>query len=113
MKIKKGTAVNSISLDSQPAAVKRFFLSLLADPQGCVVELNGQAIACVFLTPSSKTAADSKWTDAKNDRRCDLIDKEYAGGLTVEEQIELHVLQREMWRHLDRVAPLPIEHARR
>jgi hypothetical protein len=105
--------VKNISLDEYPAAVKRFFLALPADPRGCVVELNGQAVACVVPIPSSMAAADGKWTDAKNDRRCDLIDKEYAGGLTVEEQIELQLLQREMWRHLNRVAPLPIEHARR
>jgi hypothetical protein len=40
-------AMNHILLDKQDEAVKRFFLSLPADAQGSVVELNGRAVACV------------------------------------------------------------------
>jgi hypothetical protein len=38
--------MNHMPLDSQDEAVKRFFLSLPVDPQGSVVELNGQPLAC-------------------------------------------------------------------
>jgi hypothetical protein len=109
----KETAVHHIHLDSQNEAVKRFFLSLPVDPQGSVVELNGQAVACVVPMPSSNGGADAEWTDAKNNRRCDLIDKEYARTITAEEAVELHALQEEMYRFVDRVAPLPLEDARR
>jgi hypothetical protein len=51
------------------------------------------------------------WTEAKNQRRCDLIDRKYAGGLTPPESIELAQLQEQMLRHRQRGAPLPLEHA--
>ena len=40
--------MNHILLDAQDEAVKRFFLTLPKDAQGFVVELNGQAVACVL-----------------------------------------------------------------
>jgi hypothetical protein len=56
---------------------------------------------------------DETWTDAKNQRRCDLIDRKYAGGLTQNEARELAWLQALMLRYRQRNAPLPIEAARR
>jgi hypothetical protein len=58
-------------------------------------------------------AACEEWTEAKNARRCDLIDKEVTGTLNAAEAEELAGLQREMLRHRHRVAPLPLEAARR
>ena len=55
---------------------------------------------------------DELWTDAKNQRRCDLIDRKYAGGLNPAETAELTVLQEQMLRYRQRVAPLPLEAAR-
>jgi hypothetical protein len=109
----KETAVHHIPLDSQDEAVKRFFLSLPVDPLGSVVELNGQAVACVLPVSPMNGAADAEWTDAKNNRRCDLIDKKYAGSLTAAEAIELRALQDEMLRYRETIAPIPLEEARR
>jgi len=53
------------------------------------------------------------WTEAKNRRRCDLIDKDIDDHLTPEEAVELETLERQMDRHLRTVAPLPLEDARR
>jgi hypothetical protein len=50
---------------------------------------------------------DEPWSEAKNQRRCDLIDRKYAVGLTPPEAIELTQLQEQMLRHRQRVAPLP------
>lgn len=106
--------MNHILLDTQDEAVKRFFLSLPADSQGAVVELNGHAVACVLPPPKAMNGAAEEWTDAKNDRRCDLIDREFDGPpLTPAEMVELAGLQDEMLRYRQRVAPLPIEDARR
>jgi hypothetical protein len=105
--------VHHISLDSQDEAVKQFFRVLPVDPQGSVVELNGQAVACVVPIPSPNGGTDTGWTDAKNNRRCDVIDKKYAGAITSEEAVELHALQEEIYRFVDRVAPLPLDDARR
>jgi hypothetical protein len=59
------------------------------------------------------TNEDEPWTDAKNQRRCDLIDRKYAEGLKPAEAAELAVLQEQMLRCRQRVAPLPLEAALR
>ncbi len=50
-----------------------------------------------------------KWTEAKNNRRCDLIDKEIEETLSVEGRIELEQLQAEMLAYRRKVAPLPLK----
>ena len=105
-----------IRLDGQPEAVRQFVLSLSVPPEGAVLELSGQPVACLMPLPQATngTPADSGgWTDAKNARRCELIDRKYAGTLTPQEAIELAGLQDEMFRYRQRVAPLPLEEARR
>src|SRR5262249_33820014 len=68
-----------------------------------------------WVVPASPPAAngDEPWTEAKNQRRCDLIDRKHAGSLTPPEAAELAQLQEQMLRHRQRVAPLPLEDARR
>jgi hypothetical protein len=63
-----------------------------------------------FLWPETE---DEIWTEAKNQRRCHLIDRKYAQGITPRETRELARLQALMLRHSRRVAPLPIDDARR
>lgn len=53
------------------------------------------------------------WNDAKNDRRCDLIDKEIEGTLLLAEKRELEKLQRQMLAYRRKVAPLPLKEAQR
>src|SRR5262245_17637830 len=108
--------MSHINLDSQDEAIKRFVLSLPHDPKGMVLELNGRAV--VRVTPVGSTedadgAGEDDWTEAKNARRCALIDKEIAGTLSTEEAAELERLQRAMLRYRRRVAPLLLEDARR
>jgi hypothetical protein len=107
--------VNHIELSRQGEAVKQFFLTLPPDPEGAVVELDGQVVARVFA-PVAKGDGEqdaSLWTDAKNGQRWQLIDKEIDGRLTPEETRELDLLQRQFHKHLRQVAPLPLEDARR
>jgi hypothetical protein len=106
--------VNRIDLATQGEAVKQFFLSLPVDPEGAVVELNGHTVARLFpvAAPTNGYPDDEEWTDAKNRRRCELIDRKYDSGLTPTEEAELAALQTAMQRHVDRVAPLPLEAAR-
>src|SRR5262249_41447254 len=66
-----------------------------------------------FDQPPWPKLEDETWTEQKNQRRCDLIDRKYAGGLTPAETSELARLQAQMLRHSQRVAPLPIEAADR
>ncbi len=109
------SAVNHINLNTQGEAVQQFFLSLPEDPEGAVVELNGRAVARLVPIADAVNghADDSVWTNEKNARRCFLIDREIDSTLTPEESRELAVLQQQMLQHRHRVAPLPLEDARR
>jgi hypothetical protein len=102
-----------LSLDTQADAVKQFVLSLSADPDGSVLELDGRAVLQVLPVTVRPNGAAGDWTEAKNARRCELIDREIEGLLTADEASELTRLQQEMLRHRRRVAPLPLDDARR
>ena len=104
--------MNHISLNVHDEAVREFFLGLPADFQGSVVELNGRALACV-VPVGPPVDNDDDWTDAKNTRRCELIDKEIDSSLEPAEAVELTRLQAEMLRYRRKVAPLPLDDARR
>ncbi len=105
-----------IRLDGQPEAVRQFVLSLSVPPEGAVLELSGQPVACLMPLPEATNGKPANsgddWTEAKNARRCELIDRKYAGTLAPQEGIELARLQEEMLRYRQRVAPLPLEDAR-
>jgi hypothetical protein len=106
--------VNHIALDKQDEAVKQFVLSLPVDPNGSILELDGRPVACVLPPPSDNgNESGGGWTEEKNNRRCDLIDREIDGTLTPAEVVELHCLQNEMLQYRRRVAPLPLDDARK
>lgn len=63
-----------------------------------------------------RSTAESRhieWTPHDNARRCELIDREIEGSITFDEAEELEKLQQAMRNYLDRVAPLPLEGAKR
>jgi hypothetical protein len=66
-----------------------------------------------FASQGQRDWEDERWTEEKNQRRCDLINRKYAAGLTSNEARELARLQAQMLRHRDQVAPLPLEQAER
>ena len=49
------------------------------------------------------------WTDAKNERRCLLIDKKHDAGLARDEQQELERLQGELAHYQRAMAPRPLD----
>jgi hypothetical protein len=53
------------------------------------------------------------WSEEKNNRRGDLIDKEVDDTLTEAERIELEELQKQAIAFRDSVAPLPMDGARK
>jgi hypothetical protein len=101
-----------VNLDGVDESVKQFVLAVALDPAGSVLELGGRPIAWVVPAASAPNG-DEAWTEEKNQRRCDLIDRKYAGGLSPSEAVELARLQEQMLRHRQRVAPLPLEDTRR
>jgi hypothetical protein len=106
--------VDHIALDGQHDVVKQFILSLPANPSGSVLELDGRPVVCVL--PASALVegdGDDPWTEEKNARRCDLIDRKYGEGISPAEALELARLQGQMLRYRQRVAPLPLHDVRR
>jgi hypothetical protein len=101
-----------VSLDNQNESVKQFVLSLSVDRQGSVVELEGKEVLRVFPPQHEGSTKDQEWTDIKNERRCQLIDKKFDATLTPDEAKELEDLQDQMLRYRHRVAPLPLAYAR-
>src|SRR4051794_27664477 len=77
-----------VNLDTADESVRQFVLALSAEPGGSVLELEGRAL--VWVVPAGPASdGDETWTEEKNQRRCDLIDRKYAGRLTVDETVEL------------------------
>jgi hypothetical protein len=54
----------------------------------------------------------ARWTDEKNQRRCELVDKEIEGTLSAAEAAELQKLQTEMLEYRRKVAPLALDQLR-
>ena len=54
-----------------------------------------------------------EWSNEKNDRRRDLVDKEIDGVLTADEKSELEHLQAQMLAYSRKVTPRPIAEALR
>ncbi len=102
-----------LDLDAQPEAIRQFVLTLAAEPGGVLLKSSGRPVACVVPSPRAPASATEPWTDEKNRRRCELIDRKYDSGLEPAEEAELVLLQDEMQRHVDLVAPLPLDEARR
>jgi hypothetical protein len=103
-----------VNLDTQPEVIRQFVLALSVSPDGVVLESAGRPVACVIPPPKSMNGADAQageWTDEKNRRRCELIDRKYDHGLSPTEEAELALLQDAMQRHIDKVAPLPLDAA--
>ncbi len=57
--------------------------------------------------------ADPGWSEAKNARRCELIDRKIQNTISTQEAAELGELQEALRAYLDRVAPLPMEGAKK
>jgi hypothetical protein len=53
--------------------------------------------------------SNGEWTDEKNRRRVELIDKKIAGTITTLESVELASLQEQAEAHFDQVAPPPMQ----
>ncbi len=104
-----------VNLDTQPEVIRQFVLALSASGDGAVLESAGRAVACIVPPPRPGEAStpEQEWTDEKNRRRCELIDRKYDHGLSPTEEAELALLQNAMYRYIDRVAPLPLDEARR
>jgi hypothetical protein len=110
-----GPTMNHINWDALPEPVRQFLRGLVAAPEGSVIEQNGEPVVRVLPVPKPANGPppDVEWTESKNRRRCDLIDREIDGTLTPDERIELEDLQQQLRRYVDKVAPLSLEPLRK
>lgn len=82
---------------------------------GAVVEVNPDELLIIWdntldgpiFTMRPSDVEKTTWTEAKNERRCLLIEKELDKSITVGEAYELDQLQTEMLKYRAEVAPLP------
>ncbi len=96
------------SVSESRAATARAILATYLDSGmdfECAVELLGQAAA-------QRRFGDVAWSDALNQRRFELIDKEIQGALTPAESVELAGLTRSMREHVESETNLPMKGAR-
>jgi hypothetical protein len=61
----------------------------------------------------SGKAAGTSWTDQKNARRCELIDKDIQGTISDAERQELESLTQEMRAYRRRLGAIPLDRATR
>jgi hypothetical protein len=104
--------LDELAFDTIEEPVKRFLEGVVSSPNQPVVEVNGHRIHFV-VRPTVSESTDEPWTDQKNHRRADLIDKEIEGTISPTESVELEELQGQMRRYVNKVAPLPLAEARR
>ena len=75
-------------------------------------KLHSQAEATIQAPGGRATrsrSGDPEWSEAKNARRCELIDRKIQNTISMREAAELDELQESLRAYLDRVAPFPME----
>jgi hypothetical protein len=102
-----------VNLDTVDEGLKRFILSLSTEAGGSLLEINGRPVTWVVPAVAVPANGDEVWTEQKNNRQYDLIERKYAGAPSPTEAVELAQLQEQMQRYRQKVAPLPLEDARR
>lgn len=108
-------ATSTLEKQLAPVAQGRTNIADLQTGQGKVIVLSqkmGDRFRNVLeymaqqLSDEPKSQGANGWTDEKNARRVELINKKHNGGLTAAERKELRVLQAEVERYAEQVAPL-------
>ena len=109
------TAMNTSTLEKQFASVAegRSDIADVRTPRGNLIILSerlGERFRPLLeymarqISAESVPATETGWTDEKNGRRMELINKKYDGGLTAAEKRELKVLQQDGEQHGDHMA---------
>ena len=101
----------SVSEIEEP--VKRFLEGVVAAEEKPAVEMNGLRVHFVVQPILNNGHRNDSWTPEKNHRRCDLIDQEIDGTMTLVERVELADLTQQMRRFVNKLAPLPIDEVRK
>lgn len=106
----EGHVMPELTLESLAEPVREFFRSLPTGNGDTLVIRDGRA---VFRIQPGVDDPAGEWTDARNARRFELIDREIDGTISAAEAVELETLQTDFRRFRRRVAPLPLGETRR
>jgi hypothetical protein len=99
--------------DAIAAPVKEFLTSLAISNKPSVFEVSGRRVYIMVRPAGNGAQADEPWGVEKNRRRFELVDREIAGTITIEEAVELDELNTALDRWVQQVAPLPMDHVRK
>jgi hypothetical protein len=105
--------MHDLDLESMSLELQNCLLPMTLSKEGSTISFRGQVVA--YIVPQQGfTEPTEPWSDEKNTRRCELIDKKYdGGGLSVDEFLELQQLQNEVDHYVQKVAPRPINQLRK
>lgn len=102
-----------VEIDRTSDEVRKFLMTLNDEESVVILTLHGQPVLRVIQERLVSGVGSDDWTDEKNNRRCQLINKKYDTGVSAEEQKELDHLQMQLYRHREQELPLPYEFADR
>jgi hypothetical protein len=106
--------MNHVNWETLSEPVRQAIRSLAIGPEGSVIERNGEPVIRVVAFPKANgKPSEDEWSAAKNERRCELIDRDIDGHLSPDERIELEDLQQQLRRYVNKVAPLPLDQLRK
>lgn len=90
------------------SAVDSDYLRVWEQVKTWPVERRQDLILDISKSMDADLAAGGEWTEDKNTRRCELIDKDIQGAINDAERKELELLTRELRLHRRKAAPLPL-----
>ena len=91
--------------------VQRFLKGLGSSNGTSLVDVDDRRVYLV-VRPSRDRTATGPWTEEKSRKRFELIDRELDGTISPGDSVELVELDEELDEFVNRIAPLPMEHAR-
>jgi type I restriction-modification system DNA methylase subunit len=100
-------------IDATDGEIDKLVYELYGLTEDEIRVVEGQAQVQPAAELNGEPPAEEEWTDAKNDRRAELIERKIAKTITPDEESEFEQLQAQLRHYRDRVAPLPLEEARR
>jgi hypothetical protein len=103
----------SYQVSFTPEVDRRLAAKATASGQDVIHLIQTAVAEFIQREPAAPHNGNGEWSPERDARRCDLIDKDIAETISAAERDELTVLERQANEHFDRIAPPPLDGARR
>jgi len=103
----------SYEVSFPPDIDRRLAAQATASGQDVVHLIQTVVVEFIQREPVAPLNGNDEWSTVRDARRCELIDKDIAGTISTIERNELAALEHQANEHFDRIAPPPIDGARR